>query len=182
VGGLPRWAEVAEELFETRVPVLVIEKTFIADTGGPGRQRGGLGQRVLTRKLYDDDRPTQVGLYPNGVREAVTGMFDGRPGALARAALLDANACEVENVGIGALVTLSTPQEIAALSLGGGSGYGDPMTRDLEAVARDLDDGYISANAALEHYGCVVGADGRIDAEASRRHRQRASASPEPAE
>jgi N-methylhydantoinase B/oxoprolinase/acetone carboxylase alpha subunit len=39
------------DLFETRAPVLVIEKNYVADTGGAGRHRGGLGQVVRVRKL-----------------------------------------------------------------------------------------------------------------------------------
>src|SRR4029453_4203544 len=39
-------ANTSVELFEQRVPVLVIEKAYVPDSGGPGRHRGGLGQRV----------------------------------------------------------------------------------------------------------------------------------------
>ena len=42
------------ELFETRVPALVIEKAFMADSGGAGRRRGGLGQVISARKLEND--------------------------------------------------------------------------------------------------------------------------------
>jgi 5-oxoprolinase (ATP-hydrolysing) len=45
------------ELFETRVPILVLEKSYLADTAGPGRQRGGLGQIVRARKLFDEESP-----------------------------------------------------------------------------------------------------------------------------
>ncbi|MGI9332578.1 MAG: hydantoinase B/oxoprolinase family protein [Gammaproteobacteria bacterium] len=170
------------ELFETRVPVLVIEKAFIADSGGPGRQRGGLGQRVLTRKLYENDGPTQVGLYPNGVSVPIGGLFDGRSGSLARAALLDNQGEELHNVGIGALLTLETPEVLAELCLGGGSGYGDPMTRPVEAVQRDVIDGYVTVEGALRDYGCVVGEDGKIDVEASERRRQERKHRLEPVE
>ena len=43
-------ANTSIELFEQRVPVLVVEKTYVADSAGPGRSRGGLGQRVTLRK------------------------------------------------------------------------------------------------------------------------------------
>ena len=68
------------ELFETRVPALVLEKAFTADSGGPGRQRGGLGQVISARKLENDGKPCQVGLYPMGVLRQVPGLFGGRPG------------------------------------------------------------------------------------------------------
>ena len=39
------------------------------------------------------------------------------------------------------------------LALPGGAGYGDPQSRDREAVKRDLARGYISEGAAREKYG-----------------------------
>jgi len=38
----------------------------------------------------------------------------------------------------------------------GGGGYGPPTERDLDAIQADLDDGYISTNAAHEYYGVTV--------------------------
>ena len=39
-------ANTSVELMETRAPVLVLEKSFVPDSGGPGRFRGGLGVRT----------------------------------------------------------------------------------------------------------------------------------------
>jgi 5-oxoprolinase (ATP-hydrolysing)/N-methylhydantoinase A len=47
-------ANTSFELFETRVPVLVLVKQYVPDTGGPGRHRGGLGQVVRVRKGIGD--------------------------------------------------------------------------------------------------------------------------------
>ncbi len=44
---------------------------------------------------------------------------------------------------------------IRAASPGGG-GYGDPLTRDLAAVERDLNRGYVSRERAEQDYGVVV--------------------------
>jgi N-methylhydantoinase B len=41
----------------------------------------------------------------------------------------------------------------------GGGGYGPPTERDLDAIQADLDDGYISTNAAQEYYGVTVKQD-----------------------
>jgi N-methylhydantoinase B/oxoprolinase/acetone carboxylase alpha subunit len=35
----------------------------------------------------------------------------------------------------------------------GGGGFGDPLERDRDAVARDLEEGIVSAGAARELYG-----------------------------
>src|SRR5258708_1832917 len=57
-------ANTSVELFEQRVPVIVVDKTFIPDSGGPGRTRGGLGQRVRLRKREPDGLPTLASVYP----------------------------------------------------------------------------------------------------------------------
>lgn len=97
---------------------------------------------------------------------------------MARAAVIDENGKELTNLGVGALVTLSSPNEIAELRCAGGSGYGDPLQRPLEAVQRDLDDGYITAEGATRDYGVVVGPDGRIDRAASEERRKQAIREP----
>jgi 5-oxoprolinase (ATP-hydrolysing) len=43
-------ANTSIELIESRVPVLILEKTYLPDSGGPGRHRGGLGQRRALQK------------------------------------------------------------------------------------------------------------------------------------
>ena len=174
-------ANTSVELFETRVPALVIEKAFVTDSGGPGRRRGGLGQVISARKLEDDAKPCQVGLYPMGVLRPVPGLFGGRPGGRSGGTVgrFDGAA---RDVGVGALAVLDTPEEYAELRVAGGSGFGDPMERPVEAVQRDLDAGYVSAEGARREYGCVVGEDGAIDRVASERlraSRKRRAAEPE---
>ena len=158
------------ELFETRVPVLVLEKAFMADSGGPGRRRGGLGQVISARKLEDDGKPCQVGLYPSGVLRPVSGLFGGRPGGRA-GGRIGRFGGEMRDVGVGALSVLETKEACAELRVAGGSGFGDPLERPFEAVQRDLDAGYVTVEGARRDYGCVFGADGVIDRAASERLR-----------
>jgi 5-oxoprolinase (ATP-hydrolysing)/N-methylhydantoinase A len=154
------------ELFETRAPVLVLEKNYVADTGGPGLHRGGLGQVVRVRKLIDDGRPVLAGLHPDGVLTRTSGLFGGGPGGPTRGVTLTPDGVLIKDWGIGGLVTLSSPGEILEVQLAGGSGHGDPRERPVDEVQRDLDTGYITAAGAERDYGCVV-RDGRIDAAAT---------------
>ena len=158
------------ELFETRVPALVIEKAFMVDSGGPGRQRGGLGQVISARKLEDDGKPCQVGLYPTGVLRPVPGLFGGRHGGRAGGYVGRIDGA-VQDVGTGALSVLGTTAEYAELRVAGGSGFGEPLERPFDAVQRDLDAGYVTPQGARRDYGCVTGADGVIDRAASERLR-----------
>ena len=159
------------ELFETRVPALVIEKAFMVDSGGPGRQRGGLGQVISARKLEDDGKPCQVGLYPTGVLRPVPGLFGGRHGGRAGGYVGGMDG-SVRDVGTGALSVVRTTAEYAELRVAGGSGFGDPLERALDDVQRDLDGGYVTPEGARRDYGCVVDADGVIDHAASERLRE----------
>jgi 5-oxoprolinase (ATP-hydrolysing)/N-methylhydantoinase A len=156
-------ANTAVEIFEVRCPILVLFKEYVADTGGPGRHRGGLGQRLRIRKLYDDGRIALAGMHLDGVLTPTPGLFGGAPGGPARAVLLDPTGQEGMNYGIGGLVTLRTPADLLEVQISGGSGYGDPKARPPDLVQQDLDGGYITPAAAKETYGCVVGPDGRID-------------------
>jgi N-methylhydantoinase B len=46
----------------------------------------------------------------------------------------------------------------------GGGGYGDPLERDAERVAHDVEEGYVSAAAARELYGVLLDSAGFVDA------------------
>ena len=163
-------ANTSIELLEQRVPVIVEEKAFLADTGGSGRTRGGLGQRVRLRKLWDDGAPILASLYPEGVRIATPGLFGGAPGATAHGVVRDAATGEVtEDAGTGALVTLTKTSQVAEVVLCGGAGYGDPLARDVTAVLDDLRDGMVSAGAAARDHGVTLRADGTAEVDERRR-------------
>ena len=141
------------ELMETRAPVLVLEKSFVTDSGGPGRQRGGLGVRTQIRKLHGDGLPTLFSVYPEGVGLETQGLFGGQPGGPVRGVVRDAAGAVVQDCGTGTLVTLTTTDRIVEVQLGGGAGYGDPRQRARRDLDRDVADGAVSAEAAGNAYG-----------------------------
>ena len=55
----------------------------------------------------------------------------------------------------------------AIVRTGGGGGWGNPLERDPEAVAHDVREELISADAARRDYGVVVAAKGVLDAAAT---------------
>jgi N-methylhydantoinase B/oxoprolinase/acetone carboxylase alpha subunit len=153
------------ELFECRTPLLVESKELVPDSGGPGRHRGGPGQRVSVRKLHDDGRPVQVGLLPQGVRVDTPGLFGGQAGR--RGAIRFESAAGVRDTAaddgseLAGLVELREPGDRLALEMGGGSGSGAPAERPVEEVQADLDAGLVT-EAGLAAYGCRLDESGRV--------------------
>jgi 5-oxoprolinase (ATP-hydrolysing)/N-methylhydantoinase A len=146
-------ANTSIELFEARVPVLVIEKTYVTDSGGPGRFRGGLGQRVRVRKLHDDGLTTLVAVYPEGVTNPTPGLFGGKPGAPARGRVVTPDGRLVHDCGTGDLVEVTGTEHIVEVVLAGGAGYGDPRERPRGEVERDMRFGLVSEEGGKCDYG-----------------------------
>jgi N-methylhydantoinase B len=48
------------------------------------------------------------------------------------------------------------PGDVVRMDQAGGGGYGDPFTRPVDEVLRDVREGYVSADAARTHYGVAV--------------------------
>jgi len=164
-------ANTSIELFEARTPLLVLDKAYVADSGGAGRQRGGLGQVVRLCKLFDDGCPTLASVYPEGVAVRTPGLFGGKPGGDTHGWLVDRDGTKLEDYGVGELATLTATDQVIELQLAGGAGFGDPLERPLALVESDLENGYITAVGAVADYGCIVGPYGRIDRAASQARR-----------
>jgi N-methylhydantoinase B len=52
--------------------------------------------------------------------------------------------------------------DLVILETGGGGGYGRVEDRQLAAIQRDLDEGYVTREAAARDYNVVVDANGRV--------------------
>jgi 5-oxoprolinase (ATP-hydrolysing)/N-methylhydantoinase A len=149
-------ANTSIEMIETRAPIVVTEKSFVLDSAGAGQHRGGLAQRVRLRKRDEDGLPMLVSVYPEGVGLSIAGLHGGQAGLAARGVVQDASGAVVHDCGAGELVTLSRTDQFVALTLAGGSGYGDPHLRSAGAVAHDVAMGWISPESALRDYGQVM--------------------------
>ena len=88
----------------------------------------------------------------------------------------DATGAIIRDCGTGQLVSTTTEQEIIEVCLSGGSGFGSPYERAHAAIARDLAEGYITAEAAARDYGVAIGADGSIDMAQSEKRREPSTA------
>ncbi|KAA0109032.1 hydantoinase B/oxoprolinase family protein [Mycolicibacterium sp. P9-22] len=157
------------EIDEQRYPILVSERSLIADSGGAGRQRGGLATRVVFEPRFDIPVVVAYGLEsrvnaPKGVR----GGRDGTPANAWVQHAVTGNLTEAPTV---TRLELRSGERIVSHSAGGG-GYGDPLDRLPAAVFDDLIDGRISEQAALDAYGVIVDG-GVVDESATHAERDR---------
>jgi 5-oxoprolinase (ATP-hydrolysing) len=141
------------ELFEARIPVLLVEKTFLADSGGPGTYRGGLGQRIRMRKLYEDGCDTMVSFYPDTVRQP--GLFGGFAGSTGGGRLMGGDGQVLHECGTGGPVALRSTDHVIEVTLGGGAGYGAPAQRARSAIEQDIAMGMVTEQGAARDYGFV---------------------------
>lgn len=132
------------EVTEAVAPLVVWEREYLPDSGGPGRQRGGLGQRVVIE--YVSDRPGVLRSQFDRTRFPAHGLFGGHPGARSRITLNG-----VEQPGK-TLQPLSRGDIVVAHYAGGG-GFGPPEERAAELVAKDVEMGVVSPAAARDVYG-----------------------------
>jgi N-methylhydantoinase B len=75
-------ATVSVERFESSVPLLITEKSLLADSGGPGRYRGGPGQRIGFQ--VTGEQPVAMTIRHERVKFPPRGLLGGGAGAAGR--------------------------------------------------------------------------------------------------
>lgn len=152
------------EVTEAISPVVFWCKEFRADSGGAGRQRGGLGQVIEIGG--DDDIPFDVLAMFERVDNAPKGRDGGHAGAAGRVSLRS-----------GTNLRSKGQQSIPAsdrlrLEMAGGGGFGDPGERDPGQVAADVLNEMVSAETAYSVYKVVLEKDGSVNKSATRKLRE----------
>lgn len=137
------------EALENEFPLLVEEYGLVPDSGGPGRQRGGLGIARQVRVLHDG---TIFSSRSDSHKQGAMGAEDGEEGGRGRLLRNPGRANEEVLPSKVAHIVLAAGESVRIETPGGG-GFGPPGERAIEALAQDLRDGVISATAAERHYG-----------------------------
>ena len=122
------------EMYEQQTPHHILKHEYLADSGGVGKWRGGLGVETIIKMGGDND--TMV-VFGDGDVEPNYGLFGGKGSVLNSITLTYPDGKNhvplskdiIEGIPKGTIFT-----QIA----GGGGGYGNPKERDLNVVRWDL--------------------------------------------
>ncbi len=186
------------ERIELQYPFLYLSRNQNRDGGGYGRYQGGPGSARLLTVHGSDDLTVDFAPY-GGLPHGAFGLFGGypvgtggtrallepRPGVPDRLAAADypTDADEAlrdgwvrATVPSGARVPVPGGHWISDFVQGGG-GYGDPLDREPEIVARDVTRQLLNAQTAARIYGVALTTAGAVDAVATARRRDEIRAS-----
>jgi N-methylhydantoinase B len=150
------------ELDELRQPIHVYGRRLAPDTEGAGTFRGAPSLAV---EFGPSGCDISVGYVSDGTINPARGARGGANGGPANQYRLmpDGSRRQLDPC---AQVTLRDGEKLLSISAGGG-GYGPPSKRDPETVARDVAEGWISAERARKVYVTAVSSDGTHDAKAT---------------
>jgi N-methylhydantoinase B len=143
--------DVSVEWSELETPLMIERRELIADSGGAGQWRGGLGEELVLRAVegkVDPAKPIVLSGSAGRMRFAPEGLFGAGPGALGR---IEVNGTPIAPSS-SPEVTLRVG-DVVRLLLPGGGGHGDPRRRERALIERDLANGYVTPEAARLDYG-----------------------------
>ena len=148
------------EVLEQYYPILFRRFALREGSGGAGKQRGGFGVHYEVELLRGEARASFV--MDHG-RFGPPGVRGGSPGG--------ANVVKIhrgretiipEHLSKDQDIPLQVGDRVEVLTPGGG-GYGEPMARPAELVARDVRRGYYTAEEARALFGVALASTGAPD-------------------
>jgi N-methylhydantoinase B len=143
------------EIWEKRYPLFFLAYEVVMNSAGPGKHRGGLGQRRVMRLEAD------TFITANTDRQIVppVGVFGGSPGTLNNLTVVrDGKRQSFKDMfGFASPSKFSNARlrkgDILVCELGGGGGYGDALERDPKKIEWDVKNGWVSIEKAKADYG-----------------------------
>lgn len=168
------------ELIERRYPIRYHHRSFHTESGGAGRQRGGIGGEFAFTPTEGES--VTINPFQHRRDSPPFGLFGGEPGDCGGIELYDVDpdadstlAAELDTPSHvfdrqNEEVDIDASQVILARCAGGG-GFDDPLARDPDSVARDVRQGLLNAPTAAEEYGVLI-QDGTVDPDATEQKRQ----------
>ena len=174
-GGTPTWdgndgltnpaslaANIPIEVAESEFPIVIERYGLVPDTGGPGEYRGGLAIERVWRCLTPN---TSLIVRSDRADRPPYGLSGGSSGATSSNRLLRPDGTEETLPAM--FSTTIEAGDVYVHRMAGGGGFGDPFSREPDAVAQDVANEKVTPTAARDLYGVVIGADGRVDGAAT---------------
>ncbi len=131
------------EVAEVRFPLHFRHHEFLANSGGEGKHRGGLG--VALDLVMETEKTSLANTAGEGTRHRACGMLGGEDGAPHRYRLMsdgrEPRVLRTKETGIEI-----RPGDWFEIRSSGGGGWGDPAERSQVARARDAEQGLVSEN------------------------------------
>jgi N-methylhydantoinase B len=174
-GATPSNVETNEAAF----PVLYLARKELADSGGPGRRRGGVGAVWAYRPHHASGAIALLSMAQGLQHPMTLGMAGGEPGSASGFAVLDdayGPDLDWRSVRVGPSLPLPgdgdqvAAGEILMASSQGGGGFGDPLERDPAAVLEDVLEGLVTPERARADYAVALRETGfgfEVEAEAT---------------
>ncbi len=136
------------EALESEYPLQIERYTFIPDSGGVGKFRGGMGLRRDIRIL---DHTSKFSAQGERFVLAPWGLFGGGGGQTGQILLQPGTRDEVSLPSKCSGVTVKAG-EVVSIQTPGAGGYGEPLERDRYLIQNDLLTGKITPIKASERY------------------------------
>jgi N-methylhydantoinase B len=134
------------EIIETQAPLLVLHKEYLPDSAGPGRRRGGIGQRMTFKSIAKGSMTARI--RPDKMFCAPPGLNGGSPGQTGQVRLNGQNISRFPPIEL-------KPGDEVELLMPGGGGFGPVAERPRDMILQDLELGYITSRGAKGDYGLV---------------------------
>ena len=176
------------ETIEYTFPIRYLFRRRLQDSGGPGRYRGGVGMELSFVPHDAPDGGMHYVVSGKGSKfpmsEGLAGGYPGSPNAYIWIKNNESDAGNGEDTAQAGTATAEQQivdwgvfplmgKDALYVRWNGGGGYGDPLARPPEEVARDVRDGLTSTEFAETVYGVVVDA-GTEEADPSLTEKKRA--------
>ncbi len=171
----PLFRTTPSEYAESYYPVRIERYEPVPDSGGPGFHRGGTG----IEKAYAFTGAGVVSIADDRALIAPWGIHGGSAGGTSSKWLERADGSrealpsKVDSVKVG-------PGDVLVFRTAGAGGWGDPLERPAEHVAKDVARGLVTGVQARDVYGVAL-SGGSVDVEATATLRARIGAARGPA-
>ena len=136
------------EAIEMEYPLRVEEYSFVENSGGAGKYRGGLGIRRIIRPVAHKCEFSGVG---ERFKHSPWGVFGGKPGKPGKFFIKHKNG-KITKLSSKSSSIFTTEKDAIIMETPGAGGYGDPKKRSKENLLKDKISGKFSNSFIKKYY------------------------------